>query len=234
MINLFIGKTILITGASSGIGLHLAAKLSNVKCKLILAARRTEIIEAKFLKDIAADVQIEYVDLNDHKSIISFTESVKKTNKNLHTIINNAGFIEVEKITEISLSNWQQCLQINLTAPFIICRELIPSLSENSTIINVSSLAGIGGIKKFEGFAAYTASKMGLGGLTEVLAEELKSKSIRVNAICPGSVDAPMLKKALPGIEAEMTTENVSNAILFYASKLSAPTTGKIIPVTSF
>lgn len=183
------GKVALVTGASRGIGLAISRRLGQMGAKVSLCAR-----DAKTLQTVADTFRAEGIPVLvvpgnvTHSAEISAI--VKKTEQGLGPIeilVNNAGFGYFGPTHEASESDWDAVLDTNLKAVFLLSKEVAPGMMQRQTghIINIASLAGK---NTFAGGGIYCASKWGLLGLTQCMAEDLRSHGIRVSAICPGSV----------------------------------------------
>ena len=236
------GKVALVTGGSRGIGFQTAKIFSENGAQVVISSKDSELlaISANKLKNtypIAADIRNE----KEVQNVIEKT--IAKFGK-LDILINNAGILpRIKQLHEISESEWNEVLDINLTGQFRFTKFSIPYLQKTSgTIVNVSSDAGL---KAYEGFNAdaYSASKAALVVLTKCWALEYAKDKIRVNCVCPGVVDTDMTK---PFLKSEKdrdfadndhplgrigTPEEVAKSILFLASEDSAWTTGAILAV---
>ncbi len=174
-----------ITGASQGIG-----------------RKTAELFDARGWSLVLIDLQ--QIDLTGYKNAIAFTgditnenfvsitavESFKKFGR-VDALVNNAGISNIESALETSAATYRKVLEVNLVAPFLLCKafgELMLSAGVGS-IVNVSSVAGLQGIADR---SAYNASKHGLIGLTRTLAVEWGARGVRVNAVCPGWVKTEM------------------------------------------
>lgn len=236
------GKVALVTGGSRGIGFQTAKIFSENGAQVVISSKDSEqlAISANKLKNtypIAADIRNE----KEVQNVIEKT--IAKFGK-LDILINNAGILpRIKQLHEISESEWNEVLDVNLTGQFRFTKFSIPYLQKTSgTIVNVSSDAGL---KAYEGFNAdaYSASKAALVVLTKCWALEYAKDKIRVNCVCPGVVDTDMTK---PFLKSEKdrdfadndhplgrigTPEEVAKSILFLASEDSAWTTGAILAV---
>ncbi|QBJ96821.1 SDR family oxidoreductase [Rhodococcus sp. ABRD24] len=134
----------------------------------------------------------------------------------LYGLVNNAGITLRKTVTETSLHEWDRVLNVNLTGAFLGTRTLSPLLVRGGAIVNISSTAGLTG---YFG-AAYTAGKWGLRGLTKASALELAPRGIRVNCICPGLVETPM-------IHAANSVHSTEDARVFHAGNLAATPLGR-------
>ena len=238
----FIDKVVLVTGGSRGIGFETAKAFSENGASVVITAKNSEPLEeaAKSLKNtisVPADIRKE----EDVKKVVDKT--IENFGK-LDILVNNAGiFPRIKQLHEISESDWNEVLDINLNGSFRFAKYSIPYLQKTSgVIINVSSDAGL---KAYEGFNAdaYSASKAALIVLTQCWALEYAKDKIRVNCICPGVVNTDMTK---PFLKTEKDREfmdmdhplgrigqpeEVAKSILFLASEDSSWTTGAILAV---
>ena len=144
--------------------------------------------------------------------------------RQLDILINNAGITHSSKFEETRTEDWQRCMQVNATAPFILCREALPLLRKSSTsyIINISSVVGV---KGYPLQCAYTASKHALRGATMSLAEELNDTNVRVHLICPGGVDTDLIPQVRPDLKTHDLIEKIGDTgHLIRALMMSAET----------
>lgn len=192
---MFQGKTILITGASSGIGAAAARLLASEGANLVLAARRADrLAEVKASLPIAADrVAIHVGDVSDPR----FSEASVKTAEDafggLDGAFNNAGTLgDMGPVPDMSLETWNQVLATNLNAAFLAAKYQIPALRQRGGGAIVFTSSFVGHTIGLPGMAAYAAAKAGLIGLTQVLAVEHGPDNIRVNALLPGGTKTEM------------------------------------------
>jgi 3-oxoacyl-[acyl-carrier protein] reductase len=183
------GKVALITGASRGIGLAVARKLGNMGAKLSLCARSVDKLQnvAHELKNAGVEVIIVATDVRSDDDILSLVEETKQAYEAIDILVNNAGIGYFGPFHEASEANWDSVLDTNLKSVFLLSKAVAKGMIERRTghIINIASLAGK---NAFAGGAIYCASKWGLLGMTECMAEDLRAYGIRVSAVCPGTV----------------------------------------------
>lgn len=127
------------------------------------------------------------------------SEAVEQLGGALSGLVNNAGITLRKTVTETTLEEWRTLLGINLDAAFLGIRQLAPLMVDGGSIVNISSTAGLTGYFS----AAYTASKWAIRGLTRAAAVEFASRGIRVNTICPGLIDTPLINQPNGGFERE-------------------------------
>lgn len=183
------GKVAIVTGASRGIGLAIAQRLAKMGAKLSICARDPQTLEAaaKDLRHAAAAVFAAPVDVTHGDQIASFVAQTEKNVGPVEILVNNAGIGYFGPTHEASEQNWDSVLDTNLKSVFLMSKAVAPGMIErrDGHIINIASLAGK---NAFRGGGIYCASKWGLLGFTECMAEDLRQYGIRVSAICPGSV----------------------------------------------
>ena len=183
------GKTALVTGASRGIGLAIAGRLGKMGAKLSMCARDTARLEsaASELKRKGISALGIHADVTRPKDIMLLVQETENSLGPIDILVNNAGMGYFGPAHEASEGNWDTVLDTNLKSVFLLTRAVAPSMIQRryGHIINIASLAGK---NAFAGGAIYCASKWGLLGFTQCVAEDLRAYGIRVSAICPGSV----------------------------------------------
>ena len=183
------GKTVVITGASQGIGKAIAEVFAENSASLVLLSRNKEKLIANSQK-----LKAKYFVLN-----ISEPEQVEKIFKEIghvDILINNAGIYFTSSILEMDIKKWKELLDINLNGAMYCSKAVLHSMIQNKygRIINISSISG----KFGEAFSsAYNASKFALNGFTQSLAQEVARHNITVNSICPGWVQTDMAENIL-------------------------------------
>ena len=176
-------KHIVITGGSSGIGEAIVNKLLDLDVQIY----NFDLIKSKEI----SRVNHIYCDLNNHSSIAEAFIQLSLYIDKIDVVLNNAGISRNNILQNITLPEWNEVLQINLTAPFLITQAAINYMQHGGVIINTASVSGMIGMPNY---LSYNVSKAGLIEMTKTLALELAPK-IRVNAICPGYVMTLMQKK---------------------------------------
>ena len=183
------GKVALITGASRGIGLAIAASLAGMGARLSLCARDAKRLEqaATELRRDGANVLAVPADVRNTSEIAGLVRKTEESFGPVEILVNNAGIGYFAPIQETSEANWDDVLDTNLKAVFLLIKAVAPGMiaRRGGHIVNIASLAGK---NSFTGGGIYCASKWGLLGLTGCLAEDLRPFGIRVSAVCPGSV----------------------------------------------
>jgi NAD(P)-dependent dehydrogenase (short-subunit alcohol dehydrogenase family) len=189
----FDDKAVLVTGAASGIGRataeRLAAEGASLLCVDVQARGLDEVVSTIHAKGGRACAHT--CDLADTAAPAAAVAAALSELGKLDVLCNIAGIVRMDKTHELELADWNRVIAINLTATFLMCKAAIPHLLERrGNIVNTASTAGIQGMPWG---AAYGSSKAGVIGLTRALAVEYGKLGLRVNAICPGSVETPMM-----------------------------------------
>lgn len=199
------GKTVMITGASGGIGRELSVRLAKIGANLILfGGKNLEKLNktAELVKEFGVKVKTVGGDITDEKFIEdNFLASVNEFDS-LDVLINNAGLSFNANVENTPLETFDKIMNINVRAPFMLIQKALPLLKESNraSIINIASVVAHNG---YPYQSAYTASKHALLGLTKSLASEVYRDGIRVHAISPGGVFTDMIKVSRPDLTDE-------------------------------
>jgi NADP-dependent 3-hydroxy acid dehydrogenase YdfG len=208
------GKVALITGSSRGIGLAIARSLGRLGAKLSLCSRHADKLEsaATEMRGEGASVITTAVDVTRSNDIGMLVQKTEESLGAIDVLVNNAGIGYFGPFQGASESDWDAVLDTNLKAVFLLSKAVAPGMIERRTghIINIASLAGK---NAFAGGAIYCASKWGLLGLTECMAEDLRQYGIRVSAICPGSVATDFSPHAGKDARKMLQPEDIAHAV---------------------
>ena len=222
-------KTIVIIGASRGIGLAVAEQLSKDPQNRILAFARS-FADGQLIPD-RENVSRFHLDLNS-SSVRSSLETLLAGIPTIDVLINNAGYIVVKPFMELSAEEIQTAYQVNVIGVMQSIQACFPKMAPGAHIVNISSMGGFQGTVKFAGLAAYSTSKAAVVSLTELLAEELKATGVRINCLCLGSVQTEMLEAAFPGYTAPLSASEMAEYIADFALTAHRFMHGRIIPVS--
>jgi len=191
------GRVALVTGASSGLGRHFANVLHEAGATVVLAARRTDRIEAE-AKRLGERARAIPLDVTDEASITGMFEQLAADGVLCDIVVNNAGISGEHLILQMDTDEWDSVVQVNLRGPFLVAREAARRLvaaKKPGSIVNIASILGL---RVSPALAPYMASKAGLIHLTRSMAFEFARYQIRVNALCPGyfetEINADFLK----------------------------------------
>lgn len=238
----FKNKTVLITGATRGIGKKIADDLYSLGANLILTGTNSE--EVNKLNNIAKQTgqnkNYFAVDLIKQRQVNSFIKELDNFPK-IDCLVNNAGINRLNHVQNILFSDWDEMLSVNLTAPFKLMNIVSKKMINNNygRIVNIASIFSI--ISK-EKRASYSATKFGIHGLTVGASNDLASKNILVNTVSPGFVLTDLSRQNLTEIEMKdlsnqipvkrlAETSDISNIVVFLLSDLNQYLTGQNIVV---
>ncbi|MDE0210160.1 MAG: SDR family NAD(P)-dependent oxidoreductase [Boseongicola sp.] len=242
-----LGKTALVTGGTSGIGAATARVLAEAGANVVVAGRNEGAAKALCNEISREDRRATYAlgDVADPDFAAPAVGVAERRFGGLHVLVNAAGAIVRGTAEGTSDEDWNRVLSVNVTGTFFMSRAAIPALrrSGGGSIVNLGSTVGLVGCPNL---AAYCASKGAVVNLTRAMALDHAHESIRVNAVCPGAVDTPMLVSgrgdAVPDQVREANRASIpqrwlpgpieiANAIAFLASDLSKHVTGTALPV---
>jgi len=180
-------KIAVITGAAGGIGSAIVKQLDKEQVACVLVERDEASVKSLISSLQGKNHRYFVCDFRDTSKILDLARKIKKIYKKIDLLINVAGIGIYKSIEDIRLSEWEDCLAINLTAPLLLTKELIPVLnkSESPLVINIGSGAGI---MPFKNRVAYCSSKYGLRGMTLTLAKEYEGRKLKFCLITLGSV----------------------------------------------
>jgi 3-oxoacyl-[acyl-carrier protein] reductase len=184
------GKTAVVTGSSKGIGYAIAESLARAGANVLVCARNAdEVAKAAGTLDALGEGRVIGVpcDLRRYEDAQRLIGKAVDEFDGVDVLVNNAGIGHFASIEEITVEQWQQTLETNLSGVFYTCREAIPHMKRRGSgwIISIGSLAGK---NPFAGGSAYNASKFGLLGFSEAMMLDVRQYGIRVSCIMPGSV----------------------------------------------
>ena len=208
------GQVALVTGASRGIGLAIARTLGRMGAKVAVCARDSEKLKHAAVElgrsgVTALPIQTDVTRSGDLTVLVEKTEASLGP---IEILVNNAGIGFFGPVQEASEANWDAVLDTNLKAVFLLSRLVAPGMirRRSGQIINIASLAGK---NSFAGGSIYCASKWGLLGLTQCMAEDLREYGIRVCAICPGSVATDFSPHAAKNVDKMLQPDDVAHAV---------------------
>jgi len=250
------GKTALVTGSTSGIGLGIAqafaARGANIVLNGLGDAAQTERLRAQIAAEHGVTVRYDGADMSSTEAIAAMMQKAIAEFGAVDILVNNAGIQHVAPVEDFPVDRWNAILAINLSAAFHTVRLAVPAMRGRNwgRIINVASAHALVA-SPFK--SAYVAAKHGLAGLTKTVALETAEHGITANAICPGYVLTPLVEKQIPdtakarGITAQqvikdvllaaqptkqfVTVGQIAALAVFLASEGAASVTGAILPV---
>ena len=205
------GKTAIVTGSTSGIGLGIARALAADGADILLNGFGNAPEIGRLREEMAAQygVRVAYcgADMTQAADIDRMIETANRELGRIDIVVNNAGIQHVAPVQEFPPERWNAMIAINLTAPFLITRAVLPQMLDRDwgRIINIASVHGL---VASAGKSAYVASKHGIMGLTKAVALETATTGVTCNAICPGWVLTPLVQEQ---IDALAEREQLSN-----------------------
>lgn len=221
-------KNVIITGSSRGIGFELVNLFNQNNYNVIALSRNTSSISKLNLNNVFTCS----TDLSDSNSINKAVSFIKNKFNSVDILINNAGKLINKPFIETTKEDFISVYSVNVFGVAELVRLLLPSFSNTSHIINISSIGGIAGSSKFAGLSAYSSSKAALNVLTEMLYEEFKTSGPIINTLALGAVQTEMLEEAFPGYKAPLSSTEMANYIYDFSVNGHKYYNGKILPVS--
>ena len=216
------GRTVMVTGASGGIGRAACRLLAEEGARLILTSRPGSRLEeaAGEIRALGADITVLSADFSDMESLSALAYRVKERFESLDVLVNNAGQAMSAPLEATDEADWDRIMTVNAKAPYFLTRTLLPLIetSERKTIVNIASVVG------HEGYplqSAYTASKHALAGFSKSLARELQDRGVRIHVLSPGGVATEMVTGVRPDIDTSelIQPEEIAEWIVFLLTR---------------
>ena len=250
------GKTALITGSTSGIGLGIAQRFAADGANIVLNGFGDAAEIEHLRKDLAAKHRVSVVydgaDMSKPEAVVAMVTNVVREFGAVDLLINNAGIQHVAPVDDFPVAKWDAIIAINLSAAFHTVRAALPAMKQKrwGRIVNIASAhALVASPYK----SAYVAAKHGIAGFTKTVALEVAEQGVTVNAVCPGYVLTPLVQKQIPdtararGISEQavirdvllaaqptkkfVTVEEVAALTAFLCSDEAASITGAVLPI---
>lgn len=237
------GKTAIVTGSSQGIGLATAQSLYGAGANVVInyfadADGHNKKLADQAVADLGDRAVAVDADVRQPDQLSLMVEATVSTFGTLDILVNNAGILRDRSFKKMSLQEWQDVMDTNLTGVFNSCKAAVGSLEAGGAIVNIASLSAVTG---FFGQANYASAKAGVMSLTKVLSRELARNHIRVNAVAPGVVDTEMGKSIPEENRKAMLTHvplgrfaephEIGGVVLFLCSDLASYVTGQTLHV---
>ena len=240
------GKVIVVTGGASGIGKATVLRLVEEGAHVVIAdMQEGPGMALASSVEGPGSAEFVYLDVSDHAAVTNTISNIAMTHGRLDGAFNNAG-IEgpTAKITDLDPDEWAQVQSVNLAGVFSCVKAEVAQMANQEgggSIVNTSSVAGVVGLP---GASAYNAAKHGVVGITRTVALEFGRSNVRVNAVCPGFIDTPMLNR-VSGASAKMrdwlatsipmrrvaNPTEIADVVVWLLSDRSSYVTGIAIPV---
>jgi NAD(P)-dependent dehydrogenase (short-subunit alcohol dehydrogenase family) len=242
------GKTVLVTGSSSGIGLMLAEGFLAAGARVYINSRNAQSLESVCARlNGRGEIFAITGDLSKPEGVETIVKTISEREPRLHVLINNAGITWGAPFESFPAKAWSSVMSVNVQSPFALIQGLLPALSAAATVEDPARVINIGSIYATTTHVmnaySYAASKAALQQLTRVLARELAPKSILVNAIAPGLFPTKMTAFALREADSRAeilagiplgrpgTAEDIAGLAIMLSSRAGAYITGSIIPL---
>jgi NAD(P)-dependent dehydrogenase (short-subunit alcohol dehydrogenase family) len=224
----FAGKIAVVTGGGSGIGLAVARRLEAGGADVVVATRSESRSVGRWVR----------TDVADESSVRALFEGIEE----VHILVNCAGVLATTALTpSIAVSDWDRAFAVNARGTFLCCKHALPRMRRGAAIVNVASVAGMVGLP---GRAAYGASKGAVIAFTRALAVDHAADGVRVNCVCPGTIDTPWIDRVVNELGESRdalvarqplgrlgTAEEVAEAVVYLASERAAFATGSQLVV---
>ena len=217
-------KRVIVTGTSRGIGRALVDRFLDLGHEVWALSRNTD--ELNKIKGI----HTVSIDLSEEQQIVDWVQSCGVDY--FDAVINNAGMLINKPFAETTYADFEAVYRVNVFGAAQLIRHLLPLLTTDSHILNISSMGGVNGTAKFPGLAAYSSSKGALGILTELLAEEFKDNGPRCNALALGAVQTEMLAEVFPDYKAPVSAPQMATYIADFSLNGHHLYNGKVLPLS--
>ncbi len=223
-------KTIVVVGASRGIGRAMVEQLAANPNHTVLALSRNTKAMEEFSE--LENVICHPFDL-ESGHLRQVAEGIFAEVESIDILINNAGKLINKPFAELSHDEISSCYQVNTIGVMHTVQAVLPKMLEKGGhIVNISSMGGFQGSVKFAGLAAYSTSKAAIASFTELFAEEYKDSKVKMNCLCLGAAQTEMLEEAFPGYEAPVSAEKMAEFIVDFALNSNQWMNGKVLPVS--
>ena len=231
----FSGKRALVTGAGSGIGEAVARRLHEEGAEVVLTNLNAEPVEA-IAAELGERAAAAPLDVRDE-------DAVREVVRDVDVLANVAGVGSTTAAPDTPLELWEDVLAVNARGTFLCCKHAIPGMVERGggSIVNMASVAGLVGLRNR---VAYSASKGAVIAMTRALAVDHVADGVRVNAVCPGTVDTPWVRRLVEDVGESLdtlrarqlmgrlgTTEEIAGAVAYIASDEAGFVTGTALVV---
>jgi len=247
------GKVALITGGGSGIGAAIARRFVAEGAKIVITGRRKEAL-SETVASLPENTVLPFAgNIRDPEDARKMVEATVEFGGKIDILVNNAAIDPPGTVVNIPIEQFQSIIETNLYGPFYTMKYAIPHMTKagGGSIVNIASLAGL---RRIPAMPAYCASKSGLIGLSQTVALDHGSDGIRCNVVAPGATATAMLETAMAGLAKTLgtdtagalqymtrfnpiprpaTADEITGAVVFFASDDSAVITGTVLPIDS-
>ena len=236
------GQVAIVTGGGTGLGLGITQCLVQAGARVVITGRREELLQDA-AKELGSAVVPMSVDVTDTKALPAFVERVIREVGPISILVNNAGIHVKKPALEMTDEDFDSVLTTHLTGAFALSRAVAPGMiaQGKGSIVFISSMTGYMGMPLVAG---YSTAKTGVIGLVRTLSAEWAPKGVRINALAPGWIDTPMLRRAISAdaererkirgriqIEGFGAPEDVGWAAVYLCSEAARYVTGVVLPI---
>ncbi len=245
------GKTVLVTGGASGIGLMAARAFASARCTVMIASRKGAVCEgaaAVINEELGREAAHGFAaDLSSDEGIAAVEAAVSARTDKLDILMNNAGATWGAPMGQFPRSGWDKIMNVNVTGVFMLTQALLPLLEKSASVADPARIVNVGSIVGTRAVGnnaySYTASKAAVHHLTKVLSNELAARNITVNAIAPGPFPSRMMAFVTENEELAALAradvplgrlgepDDVAGVLQFLCSRAGAYVNGAIIPL---
>jgi NAD(P)-dependent dehydrogenase (short-subunit alcohol dehydrogenase family) len=235
------GKKVLVTGGSRGIGRSIVLGLAEAGAMVAACYNRESDDVARLRRELAAvgpESYLTQADVSDPASVQRFVAGAADRFSGLDVVINNAGVVSHAMIDQLELDEWHRVLDTNLTAVYLVSKAALPHMSDQGSIVNITSAVAMRGMPAR---VHYISSKAGLIGMTRALCKEVGRRGIRVNALAPGIIETDQTSDldeagrarygGLAALGRLGRPEEIANVALFLASDQASFVSGVTLNV---
>lgn len=240
----FENQTVIVTGGTRGIGRGIAEAFLKEGATVVSTYAGNDLAAAKFKEELhlfGDKLIVKKCDVRDEDAIIKFFADLESTHPKIEILINNSGIRKDQLTATMSLADWNDVINTNLTGTFLMSKHAVLQFMKNryGRIVNMSSIGGSLGLP---GQANYAASKAGQIAISKTLSKEVAKRGITVNNVCPGFIDTELLsdlpeeqrKEYMKDVPMKRfgKVEEVAAAVLFLASKEASYITGASLEIS--
>ncbi|MEX0290539.1 MAG: SDR family NAD(P)-dependent oxidoreductase [Flavobacteriaceae bacterium] len=220
---------VIITGASRGIGYQLAQLFAMEGHRVLALSRNAEPIE-----DLGnSRISTFPFDITKEEDLLKLNYYLDDNWDGVDILINNAGRLVKKPFGETTKKDFEEVFKVNILGIAELTKIVLPKMSREGHVLNISSMGGVQGSAKFPGLAAYSSSKGAVITLTELLAEEYKTTGPSFNVLALGAVQTEMLEEAFPGYQAPVSADEMADYIMKFALTGHKFYNGKLLQVSN-
>ena len=242
----FKGQVVVVTGGSRGLGLAQAAAFKAAGAQVVITARDQATLDeacAALNGEPGLPARAYAHDMRDHAAAAALVDRIEADAGAIQVLVNNAGVHLKKPIWDVTLAEWNNIVDINLSGVFTMTREVLRCMVPRSAgaIVNISSMGGLMALPSATG---YVTTKTALIGFTRSVAVDAGAHGIRCNAVCPGFIDTEMTRKVLAGDPARSAKirgripmprlgqgEDIANACVFLGSEMASYINGQSLAI---